>query len=72
MNILPTITITDRLAELQEERQALELTSEITSYADFADQFLTLATKFFDIGAMSGYAACMKRYQYYASLAENE
>lgn len=72
MNILPPNTITDRLEELQAERQSLELTSEITSYADFAEKFLALATKYLDIDAMSGYAACMKRYQYYARLAEAE
>lgn len=65
--ILPTETVIDYLTTLQEEKLALELKSEIESYDDYAIQFLQLATKFLEINAMSGYHACMKRYQNYIS-----
>lgn len=65
--ILPTETLVDYLAQLQAEKLELELTCEITSYEEYANKFLSLATKFLEINAMSGYHACMKRYQNYIS-----
>lgn len=68
-DVLPTQTKEDRLFELQEKRQALELTNQILSYEDYANQFLALATEFLEIDALSNYERCMQKYKFYIAMA---
>lgn len=69
-NILPQVTYEDRLAELQSERIALEQKTEFDSYETYAHEFLELATRYLEIGALSGYSICMKKYQYYIARSQ--